>query len=72
MPPTLRKRIALDMDEVMADTLTAWLERRNEDFGTRITKADLHGKRFTILLARLGRVPRAVFWITRSFFWTYL
>jgi 5'(3')-deoxyribonucleotidase len=45
MPPTLRKRIALDMDEVMADTLTAWLERCNEDFGTRITKADLHGKK---------------------------
>jgi 5'(3')-deoxyribonucleotidase len=45
MHPTLRKRIALDMDEVMADTLTAWLERYNEDFGTRITKADLHGKK---------------------------
>src|ERR1700730_9157910 len=45
MHSTLRKRIALDMDEVMADTLTAWLERCNEDFGTRITKADLHGKK---------------------------
>jgi 5'-nucleotidase len=45
MHPTLRKRIALDMDEVMADTLTAWLERCNQDFGTRITKADLHGKK---------------------------
>ena len=39
------KRIALDMDEVMADTLTAWLDRCNQDFGTRITKADLLGKR---------------------------
>ena len=29
----------------MADTLTAWLERYNHDFGTRITKADLHGKK---------------------------
>jgi 5'(3')-deoxyribonucleotidase len=45
MHPTLRKRIALDMDEVMADTLTAWLERCNQDFDTRITKADLHGKK---------------------------
>ena len=45
MDPTLSKRIALDMDDVMADTLTAWLERYNQDFGTRITKADLHGKR---------------------------
>src|SRR3984957_7077550 len=45
MHPTSLKRIALDMDEVMADTLTVWLERCNEDFGTRITKADLHGKK---------------------------
>jgi 5'-nucleotidase len=45
MHPTLRKRIAVDMDEVMADTLTAWLERYNHDFGARITKADLHGKK---------------------------
>jgi 5'-nucleotidase len=45
MHPTLSKRIALDMDNVMADTLTAWLERYNQDFGTRITKANLHGKR---------------------------
>jgi hypothetical protein len=45
MHPTLSKRIALDMDDVMADTLTAWLERYNQDFGTQITKADLHGKR---------------------------
>jgi hypothetical protein len=26
MQAPLRKRIALDMDEVMADTLTAWLQ----------------------------------------------
>jgi 5'(3')-deoxyribonucleotidase len=45
MHTPLRKRIALDMDEVMADTLTAWLDRCNEDFGTRITRADLHGKK---------------------------
>jgi 5'(3')-deoxyribonucleotidase len=45
MHPTLRQRIALDMDDVMADTLTVWLERYNQDFGTRITKADLHGKK---------------------------
>src|SRR5262249_14786898 len=45
MHPTLRQRIALDMDDVMADTLTVWLERYNQDFGTRVTKADLHGKK---------------------------
>lgn len=33
------------MDEVMADTLTAWLKCYNQGFGTRITKADLLGKK---------------------------
>ncbi len=32
------------MDEVMADTVTEHLRRYNQDFGTSITKADLHGK----------------------------
>ena len=45
MHATFGKRIALDMDEVMADTLTAWLDCYNRDFGTGITKADLHGKK---------------------------
>jgi len=40
MHHTLTKRIAVDMDEVMADTLTRWLECYNRDFGTTITKAD--------------------------------
>jgi 5'(3')-deoxyribonucleotidase len=60
MHPTLRKRIALDMDEVMADTLTAWLERYNQDFGTRITKADLHGKKIYDLVGP-GRAAAARF-----------
>ena len=60
MHPTLRQRIALDMDDVMADTLTVWLERYNQDFGTRITKADLHGKKLYDLAGpdRGGRRPR--------------
>jgi 5'-nucleotidase len=45
MHHTLTKRIAVDMDEVMADTLTRWLECYNRDFSTTITKADLYGKR---------------------------
>jgi hypothetical protein len=42
---TSHKRIALDMDDVMADALTVWLERYNQDFRTSITKADLLGKK---------------------------
>jgi 5'(3')-deoxyribonucleotidase len=40
------KRIGIDMDEVIADTLGEILERYNRDFGTVHSKADLMGKRF--------------------------
>jgi hypothetical protein len=71
MPATLGKRIALDMDEVMADTLATWLERCNKDFGTRLTKADLHGKKIYDLVGSARAVAtrgilvggcRQVFW----------
>ena len=39
-----RKRICVDMDEVIADALGEHLLRYNRDFGTSITAADLHGK----------------------------
>jgi 5'(3')-deoxyribonucleotidase len=38
------KRIAIDMDEVLADTLAEHLARYNRDHGEAITKADLEGK----------------------------
>ena len=37
-------RIAVDMDEVMADTLAEHLRRYNADFGKSLTKADLEGR----------------------------
>lgn len=39
-----RQRIAIDMDEVMADALTEQLLRYNTIFGTRITAAELSGR----------------------------
>lgn len=36
--------IAVDMDEVMADTVLEHLRRYNQEFGELITKADLQGK----------------------------
>lgn len=39
-----RPRIAIDMDEVMADALTEHLRRYNAAYGTRLTAADLHGR----------------------------
>lgn len=38
------KRIAIDMDEVMADTISHFLERYNTQFGTELMLHDFHGK----------------------------
>jgi 5'(3')-deoxyribonucleotidase len=42
--PQRRQRIAIDMDEVMADALTEQLRRYNAAHGTRITPAELSGR----------------------------
>jgi 5'(3')-deoxyribonucleotidase len=39
-------RIAVDMDEVIADAMSEYLNRYNKRFGTEIQHADLHGKQF--------------------------
>jgi 5'(3')-deoxyribonucleotidase len=41
-----RLRIAVDMDEVMADLVSAWLARYLRDFATGITPAMLRGRNF--------------------------
>jgi 5'(3')-deoxyribonucleotidase len=38
------KRIAIDMDEVLADTLTKHLSAYNQEYGDILTKADLAGR----------------------------
>jgi 5'(3')-deoxyribonucleotidase len=38
------KRIAIDMDEVMADTMGHFLAKYNSSFGTNIRPIDFHGK----------------------------
>lgn len=38
------KRICVDMDEVLADTLAEHIARYNRDHGEAVTKADLEGK----------------------------
>ncbi len=39
------QRIAIDMDEVIADTLGHFLKTYNTDFGRDLSRAELHGKR---------------------------
>ncbi len=41
-----RKRICVDMDEVMADAVAEHLLRYNRDYNGNLTKEDLRGKRF--------------------------
>jgi 5'-nucleotidase len=38
------KRICVDMDEVLADTLSEHLRRYNEEYDEAVTKQDLYGK----------------------------
>jgi 5'(3')-deoxyribonucleotidase/uncharacterized protein with PQ loop repeat len=42
--PARRLRIAIDMDEVMADALAEHVRRYNAMFGTHLTLDDLHGR----------------------------
>ena len=42
-----RKRIAIDMDEVLADTLNHYLSHYNREFGENITSADLSRRRLS-------------------------
>ena len=42
--PARRLRIAIDMDEVMADALAEHVRRYNAMFGTQLTLDDLHGR----------------------------
>ena len=51
------KRIAIDMDEVMADSVAEHLARYNRDYDDNITKADLHGKWIWDVVS-LDRHPR--------------
>jgi 5'(3')-deoxyribonucleotidase len=39
-----RQTICVDMDEVIADALSEHLQRYNQQFGTAVTAADLHGQ----------------------------
>jgi 5'-nucleotidase len=41
----MQKRIAIDMDEVVADAISRYLEWYERDFGLRLSLTDLHGKK---------------------------
>lgn len=41
------QRIAIDMDEVVADTMARYLDIYNADFGLNLTREHFHGRRIT-------------------------
>ena len=52
------KRIAIDMDEVVADTMSHFLTLYNECFGTELTLAHFHGRHVFEVIAEAHK-PRA-------------
>lgn len=62
------KRIAIDMDEVTADTMAHYLNLYNAEFNRKLTKEHLHGKRLAEVLEP-AHIPRASeYFRTASFF----
>ncbi len=52
------KRIAIDMDEVSADTMAHYLKLYNAEFKQKLTKQHLHGKRLFEVVDK-AHLPRA-------------
>ena len=56
------KRIAIDMDEVTADTMAHYLNLYNAEFNRKLTKEHFHGKRLAEVSSRLtSLVPASTF-----------
>jgi 5'-nucleotidase len=64
-----RLRIAIDMDEVMADSLSRHIELYNDEFGANLRKQDLQGKplHLTVPEAHRRRIDEIA--LSDGFFW---
>ena len=58
----MSKRIAIDMDEVLADTLTHRLAIHNAEHGDDLSKADMRGRKIydAVQEVRRERRPRGM------------
>ncbi len=63
------KRIAIDMDEVSADTMAHYLKLYNAEFKLKLTKEHFHGKRIFEVIDR-SHVPRAREYFQRADFFS--
>ncbi|HLH05663.1 MAG TPA: hypothetical protein VKW78_00350 [Terriglobales bacterium] len=64
-----RPRIAIDMDEVMADSLSRHLELYNTEFGASLRKQDLHGKPLHLSVPAAHRERIDEIALSDGFFW---
>lgn len=62
------KRIAIDMDEVMADTMARYLELYNSDFGSELTPAHFQGHHFFDVIDPAHRSRAAEYFSREEFF----
>ncbi len=62
------KRIAIDMDEVMADTFQHCLDRYNADFQQSLTPANFHGRQLFEVIAPEHRSQVAMYFCEHEFF----
>ena len=63
-----RKRIAIDMDEVLADTLTHYVAHYNAEFGENITKPDLEARKLAEIIPAERRARLRHYALAPGFF----
>lgn len=63
-----KPRIAIDMDEVLADTLAQFLAEYNREFGENITKADLHQRKLAEIIPADRRARLRHYALSPGFF----
>ena len=62
------QRIAIDMDEVVADTIAHFLERYNEEFALALTPEDFHGKHVFEVIEKAHQPRAREYFQTEDFF----
>jgi 5'(3')-deoxyribonucleotidase len=62
------QRIAIDMDEVVADTIAHFLERYNEEFTETLTPAHFHGKHVFDVIAKAHQLRARAYFQQEDFF----
>ena len=65
--PEVVKRIAIDMDEVMADTMAHFLEKYNENFGVGLTTQQFQGRHVFEVIAEAHKPAARDYFQQESF-----